>query len=349
MRRMKEEAEDALVQDIKKNDFSAFALVVVAPTLQTGIQSVVQTYGIGPLKANTILLNWLGRIPRRILDPNDQEFARNLRTARLYGCNLVILDAKADKWEALAEIDKKNLYIDVWWRDDATGRLMLLMAYLMTRNEQWNDARIRLLAIDSEPNSDQTIENLQTMLEEARIEAEAKVVENAGPDIIAEYSADSALVFLPFRIRQNQIVDPFGSAMSDTLFLLPVAAMVLAAEDIDLDAAPEEGEAGEKAQVLDALADARRKAKTASEEAQEAATAAEEARRSAEELGTEPDADEEAVADAERTAAEAEMQAGKLARKAVKAAAKADAAARAAEAAGVLSDEPDDKKGPDDK
>ncbi|MEJ2170539.1 MAG: amino acid permease, partial [Desulfobacterales bacterium] len=89
MSKVKAEAEEALVKNIKKDGFRAFALVVAAPTLQTGIQSVVQSYGVGPLKANTILLNWLGRIPTRILDPNDQEFARNLRTARLYGCNLV--------------------------------------------------------------------------------------------------------------------------------------------------------------------------------------------------------------------------------------------------------------------
>jgi len=349
MRRMKEETEEALVQDIKKNGFSAFALVVVAPTLQTGIQSIVQTYGIGPLKANTILVNWLGRIPRRILDPNDHEFARNLRTARLYGCNLVVLDAKADKWEAFTEFNKKDLFIDVWWQDNATGRLMLLIAYLITRNEQWSNARIRLLAFGSGSDIGQTVESLQAMLEEARIEAEVQIVENQGTDAIAEYSADSALVFVPFRIRQNQIIDPFGSAMADTLFLLPVTAMVLAAEDIDLDAAPEEGEAAEKAQVLDALADARKKAKSASEEANEAAAAADEARRQAEELKTESDENGEAIANAEKTAAEAEMQADKLARKSVKAAAKAEAATREADAAGVLSDEPEEKKGSGDK
>ena len=345
MRKVKEEAEEALVQDIKKNGFSAFALVVAAPTLQTGIQSVVQSYGVGPIKANTILLNWLGRIPKRILDPNDQEFARNLRTARLYGCNLVILDAKADKWAALTEIDKKDLFIDVWWRDDATGRLMLLMAYLMTRNEQWHDARIRLLAFGTDQNNSQSVENLRTMLEEARIEAEPQIVEDAGADTITEYSSDSALVFLPFVIRQNRVVDPLGGMMADTVFLLPVTAMVLAAEDIDLDAAPEEGEAGEKAQVLDTLEDARKKSKAASEAAQEAAAEAEEARRRAEEVKSEFEANEEAAGKAEKTAAEAELQADKLARKAVKAAAKAEAAAREAEASGVLPEEPEEKKG----
>jgi amino acid transporter len=344
MLKLKEEAEEALTQDIKKNDFSAFTLVEVAPNLQTGIQSVIQSYGIGSLKANTILLNWLGRIPRRILDSQNQEFIRNLRAARLYGCNLVILDAKTDKWAALTKIDKKDLFIDVWWRDDATGRLMLLMAYLMTRNEQWSDARIRLLAFGSDQNGDPTVEKLKTMLAEVRIEAEPHIVEDAGADTIAEYSADSALVFLPFRIRQNQIVDPLGNGMADTVFLLPVTAMVLAAEDIELDAEPEEGEAGEKAQILDALEEARQKAKAASEEAQAAAAAAEKARKKAEGMKAESGEDEETIAKAEKTAAEAEMQADKLARKSVKAGAKAENAAREAEEAGVLPEETEDEQ-----
>jgi len=160
MRRLKQEAEDELQRDILKNGFSAFALVVAAPNLQTGIQSIVQAYGIGALKANTILLNWLGQLPNRILNLHDQDFAKNLRAARLYDCNLVILDAKPDKWSALTEADKKDLIIDVWWRNDATGRLMLLMAYLMTRSELWGGAKIRLLAIGSSQSEDLTIDSL---------------------------------------------------------------------------------------------------------------------------------------------------------------------------------------------
>jgi amino acid transporter len=343
MRMARKEAEDALEQDIKKSGFNAFALVLVAPNLQSGIQSIVQSYGIGPLKANTILLNWLGRIPQRFLDPHHKEFTRNLRTARFYGCNLVILDAKADKWATLAESDRKNLYIDVWWWNDATSRLMLLMAYLIKRNEQWSDAAIRLLAVKEPQSSDQNIDRLKIMLEDVRIEAEPIIVENADGETVAEYSTASALVFLPFRLKENRIVDPFGNPMEDSLFLLPVVAMVMASEDIDLDAEPEEGEAGETAQVLDALEDARKKANAASEEAQAAAAAAEKARRRAEEIKTESDEDEEAIAKAEKTAIETELQADKLARKAAKAAAKAETAAREAEDAGVMPEKVDEE------
>ncbi len=202
---------------------------MTAPNLEIGIQTVIQAYGIGPLKANTILLNWLGHSSAKILGLHDREFGRNLRAAYHYGCNIVILDVKADKWNALETSDGQDRFIDVWWWDDATSRLMLLMAYLMTRNDKWSEAKIRLLAVAEGKGADQTIESLKEMLEEVRIEAEPEIVKDVGADTLAEYSADSSIVFLPFRIRDNQVLDPFGNSMENTLFLLPVTAMVLAA------------------------------------------------------------------------------------------------------------------------
>jgi amino acid transporter len=344
MRKLKQEAGAELQHDIQKGNFRAFALVVVAQSVATGIQSIIQSYGVGALKANTILLNWLGQSPNRILKLHDQEFAKNLRSARLYECNLVILDAKPDKWTVLTEANNYDLTIDVWWQDDATGSLMLLMAYLMTRNEHWRDARIRLLAVNFGQTGNHTVESLTEMLDEVRIDAAPEIIGNADADVIAEYSADSSLVFLPFRLKNNQVVDPFDNPMEDTLFLLPVVAMVLAAKDIELDAEPEEGEAGEKAQVKDALEEAQKKAAAAAREAEEAAEAAAQAREKAGEIKSDADtADAEALQQAQKNAEEAEKQADKLARKAAKAAAKAEAAAKEAENAGVLPEDPEKK------
>jgi hypothetical protein len=342
MRKLKQEAEEELQRDFLRNDFKAFPLVVVTPNPQTSIQSIIQVYGVGALKANTILLNWMGQAPKRILNLQDQNFVGNLQAARLFDCNLVILDAKQDKWNALMDRDKNDLVIDVWWWDDATSRMMLLMAYLMTRSELWSDAKIRLLAAESKPAGDRTIDNLHQMLEEVRIEAEPAIVDAADADAIAENSADSSLVFLPFRLKEKCVVDPFGNPIEDSLFLLPVVAMVMAAEDIELDAEPEEGEAGEKAQVMDALEAAQKKEKDALKKAEKAVDAAETARKEAEEItnDTEP-IDPEAVEKTEKTAVQAEDQAEKLARKAAKATAKTQIAVKEAVDAGVLPEEPE--------
>ena len=345
MRKVKAEAEAELQQDIQKEGAHAFPLVVAAPNLQVGIQTVVQAYGVGSLKANTILLNWLGESPSKILGLQGQDFGRNIRSAHIYGCNIVILEVKADKWSAIEETDEQKRFIDVWWWGDATSRLMLLMAYLMTRHEKWNEARIRLLAVDDGSQPDLTMDSLKERLEEVRIDADPEIVKDVDADSIAEYSADAALAFIPFRIRDNQVVDPFANPMEKTLFLLPVTAMVLAAEDIELDAEPEEGKAGEMAEAIDALEDARKKADMATREAQKATEALEKTKEKIEGIKSDPDGtDSDTLAIAEKEAEEAKKQAAKMTRKAAKAAAKAETAAREAEASGVLPEETEKDK-----
>ena len=315
------------------------------PNLQIGIQSLVQAYGIGALKANTILLNWYCDSSKKILCLGGENLSRNIRSAYLYGCNVVILDVKADIWTAIKETEERKRYVDVWWRDDATSRLMLLMAYLMTRHENWDESRIRLLAVDDGHRPDLSMDSIREMLNEVRIDAEFEIVHDVDADTFAEYSADAALAFIPFRIKNNQIVDLFGNPMEKTLFLLPVTAMVLAAEDIELDAEPEEGEAGEMAEVLDTLTDAKKKAQAATKEAEKATAAAEKAKEKAEDMRKNTDgADPDTLAAVEKEVDEAEKQAVKMTRKAAKADAKAETAAREAESSGVLPAEDKEEK-----
>ena len=219
------------------------------------------------------------------------------------------------------------------------------MAYLMTRHENWDQSRIRLLAVDDGSRADLSINSIKEMLEEVRIEADPEIVRDVDEDTLAEYSADAALAFIPFRIKDREIVDPFGNPMQKTLFLLPVTAMVLAAEDIELDAEPEEGKAGAMAEVLDTLDDTRKKAQAAIKKAEQATEAAEKAKEKAEDMQKNPDGvDSATLAVAEKEAGEAEKQAVKMARKAAKADAKAETAARYAESSGILPEEVKEEK-----
>jgi len=256
------------------------------------------------------------------------------------GCNIIVLDAKEEEWAALEALPSERRRIDVWWWGDATSRLMLLMAYLMTRSDVWREAKIRVLATGDEDVSEETIRDLGKTLEEVRIEAEPEVVAKGSCDAIAGYSAGSAIVFLPFRLQGNQLLDPFGGQLQDLLPCLPIAALVLAAEDIDLDAEPEEGRAGEIAAALDALTDAEKKAKDVEKEAAEAAEKAEQIMREMAEAAS-SGGDEATMAKLETASKEAQEKAGKVARRAAKASAKAKDAARAVEALGAKPHEMD--------
>ncbi len=334
--KLREEAEEELRKSIQDKGLRAFPLVIAASNLQIGIHTLVQAFGIGPLRANTILLNWLDQPTKRILGMAELRYARNLREAFRFGCNIVVLAAKEKEWAVLEETPPNERRIDVWWWGDASSRLMLLLAYLLTRNEGWNEARLRVLAAGHEKGSDGTIEALQRTLQEARIEAEPEIIQGADVKVVTDHSADSTLVFLPFRMRGDQLLSPFDRSVDELIPHLPVAALVLAAEDIDLDAEPEEGKAGELAAALDILADAKKKAQDAEKAASTVAEEAE-ARLRDLESAIASGADEDLMSKVKATL-DVKEEASKAARRAAKARAKAEDAAREAELLGAKPD-----------
>jgi len=101
MLKLRDEAEKELRSDIAEYDLKAFPLVLIAPSIQQGVQSLVQTFGIGPIKANTILLNWFEHLPGDVLGLRELRYSRNLRTAFRLGCNIVVVNATEDEWRAV--------------------------------------------------------------------------------------------------------------------------------------------------------------------------------------------------------------------------------------------------------
>jgi amino acid transporter len=331
----KQEVEAALEEDIRQAGVQVFPLVMVAPDLNVGIHTLLQGFGIGHLRANIILVNWLEHAPQAAGDDHRElTYGRHLRTAFRLGCNLVVLDAQDPEWVALREVPPDARRIDVWWRGDQSSRLMLLLAYLMTRTEDWEGARIRLLGICCAADSSETAKALQRTLDEARIQAEAVLVEEAGPAAVALRSGDASLVFLPFRLRGNQPVGPFDGSLESLLAPLPVIALVLAAEDIDLDAEPEEGTVAEAARVLDALADAERLVELTAQDASKAEAAAQAQREELEAAIGQP-AESEIIDKQTARLRELELRAEKARRRAARMVARAGIARQDAERLGV--------------
>jgi hypothetical protein len=140
----------------------------------------------------------------------------------------------------LDSLSGKNKRIDVWWWRDYSSRLMLLLAYIITRSKVWENSTIRLLATVDEKEADETVHDIFTMLNEIRINAEPEMIAKPSSDAVAAYSADADLVFLPFRWKKDHPVDPFGNPLDDILQRLPMTVFVKAAEKIDMDAEPED-------------------------------------------------------------------------------------------------------------
>jgi amino acid transporter len=329
MRKLQEKSESELRSDIAAHGFAAFPLVVFAPDLDIALNTLIQSTGVGPLKANTILLNWLDPESERTDDQREISLGRNLKAAYRLGRNIVVLDADEDKWKQLDNIPGEGRRIDVWWLNDATSRLMLLLGYLMTRSEPWNAANIRVLAAGYNADTSENLTDLKNNLEEARIKAEPIIVTDADIDKLSEYSADAAVVFLPFRLRGDQITCSINAPIEEIVSRLPVTAFVLAAEDISLDAEPEEGTAGDMAVAMDALADAEKKAGEAEKEVAKIRETSETAREKLLELKNNTQhTGEDLRTELKTTADNAEKEVDKAFRKAAKTKAKVEEAAR---------------------
>ncbi|MBE0619616.1 MAG: amino acid permease [Burkholderiales bacterium] len=229
-----------LTEELRESKSTAFPLVVAGAELDATLSAIVQSAGIGPLRANTVVVNWIEDASTFVHEMGVNRFGQNLRTAFRLGSNLLILDGNEQEWSEVTARPASERIIDVWWSPNRTGELMLLLAHLVTRSNDWEDAQIRLLAVPNEGEDRQTaLAALKATLDEFRIDAEIEVIDELNADAIAAHSRDSSLVFLPFGIHGGRFYGPAGGDLPSLLRALPLVAMTMAAQDVDLDADPD--------------------------------------------------------------------------------------------------------------
>jgi hypothetical protein len=251
-------------------------LVINAPSLEVGNALLLQSFGIGPLRANTILLNHHGVCTQSFLAEEFKKFGKNLRTSLRLGYNLIIMDTQEEEWQRLDSQPPDQRRIDIWYQAGKSGSLMLLLGHLLTRAPFWEQATLRVITVKQNEDSEATTKALQLELEQARINAEAVIVDSDNHDAIITCCADASLVILPLSLKTGQVIDCCDVDAETLLPQLPLVALVLAAQQIDLDAEPETGAAGLLAAAEDALATAQKRVDSANKEVQELTTAMEE-------------------------------------------------------------------------
>ncbi len=239
--RMRREAageQHALQEEIDSLGLDIPARVVLAPDGMDALPVIVQSFGLGPLRANTVLFGW----PATPDPIRKAMYARALRDVARLGVNVVATSSDDGDWAVVRSVPPRHRRVDVWWDDEASSRLALLVAYLATRTPEWSRATIRVVVpIGSDESVEIVTAAVEAMLEEARIEAEVYPLTQPSRRSVVTACGDATLVLMPMRIRDEQLLDPFEGDMTQLVEHLPMTGGVLAGADIDLTAGPDSG------------------------------------------------------------------------------------------------------------
>lgn len=158
-----------------------------------GIEMISQTYGFSGVEPNTVMLGWA----RQTEDPI--RFSQMVSRLTKLDMNVVLLD-----FDQKAGWGNKQS-IDIWWRGGGhNGNLALTLTKFITLDEDWSNAKIRLIIVNNKNDISASIyEDAKDVLENLRIDAEIMIINNeiekrSFYDIIQMESVNTDLTFLGF-------------------------------------------------------------------------------------------------------------------------------------------------------
>lgn len=230
MRKTEIESIRRFVEDA---DLPVFWEVLVAPGYLEGVESLVQCHGVNGIKPNTVLLGWADQADKK------ESFIDVLQTIERLQKNIVIVDEEEDLFETgdPREQELRDITIDVWWRGEKNGGLMLLLAYMWSQNRECRKTRVRLLRlVDSEEARGNNEVHLRDLIDNSRIEADVKVIVSREPwlDVVSAHSANSDVVFFGLNVPDEGGENLFLKTYEPLLKRLSTTVLVHSAEKMDV-------------------------------------------------------------------------------------------------------------------
>ncbi len=210
-------ALNQLAKYCEDKNYEAFPLAVVADSVEDGISNLLQAATIGPIHPNLAVFGWSDK-PARL-----NSYLNELRTAKKLGMSIVLIDSDS---LPLPGVKKR---IDIWWRGQKNGDLMLLLAFLISENWEWHNTEIRVLrVVDNEAGRKPALTALQELIESARVEALVRIIvsEKAFEDILYQHSADAICVMLGFEIPEAGSEEAWNNTYRRYVDTLPTTILV---------------------------------------------------------------------------------------------------------------------------
>ncbi|MEW6429792.1 MAG: hypothetical protein AB1568_17365, partial [Thermodesulfobacteriota bacterium] len=205
------------------HELQALPAVMVADDVEGGVEALLQAVSIGAIRPNLAIFGWSHE------EEHLASYVRQLRMAAALAMSVVLVHPVA------MPAPETVRRIDVWWRGRKNGELMMMLAWLITENWEWEGARVRLLrAVDSEEGRQPIEAALASLVEMARMEAEIVVIPATEPfpAVLRQHSADASCIVLGLDLPAPE--EERQWFIRNQLFLmdLPTTILVNSREDL---------------------------------------------------------------------------------------------------------------------
>ena len=195
-----------------------------------GAEKLVETYGLGSVVPNTILLG-------DSEDPSKRErYCQMIAYMHRAKRNVVILRENPDRHFGQCS------RIDVWWGGmQANGKLMLILSYLLRTAQSWRNANVCLkLVVPDSAAAVSAKMNLERMIKQWRIGASSQVIVADGRSfeaIIHQSSQHADLIFLGMASPTQNFTNytDYYERLHKRTANLPTTLFVLAEPEFDFE------------------------------------------------------------------------------------------------------------------
>ncbi|MDZ7716260.1 MAG: Na-K-Cl cotransporter [Balneolaceae bacterium] len=209
---------------LAKRGVQGLVRVTAAPDAFKGAEQMVDSYGLGALVPNTVILG-------------DSENA----DIREQYCGMITHFYNQQRNVVIIQDDKEAGFgdkqtIDIWWGGlKGNGGLMMILAYLLQSSRSWWDAQVTVkMVVDDEHAAEDAKRNLSSVIDKIRTGAKSEVIVSNGrsfEEILHDSSSDADLIFMGMAEPSENYASYFEN-LQIRLKNLPTTVLVLAAEEI---------------------------------------------------------------------------------------------------------------------
>ena len=221
-----ESLRGAMEKFLRNNALAVFPEVVFAEDVDQGIRTLAQTHSIGPLKPNTVLFGW----PRS--EERAEVMMRHIWSIAGLGKSVVVVVDRG-----LPPTVLQNRRIDIWWRGQQNGSLMVTLAHLLIQDWAWRNSRIRILrCVRDRAGRESSKAAIDKLIETARIRAEARVIVSEDPfvQVLKAHSAKSDVLFMGLHHEDDQAHGEVYRHLDGILTDMPTTILVHSSGEADL-------------------------------------------------------------------------------------------------------------------